>query len=413
VLVDTDAICAAIKDVFQDTRSILEPAGALAIAGMKAYAAREKLKGQTLIAIACGANMNFDRLRFVAERTEVGEAREALFAVTIPEERGSFKRFCELVGQRNVTEFNYRISDAAVAQVFVGISTSSAGDNEKLAKTFRQHGYETVDLTHDDLAAEHVRYMVGGKSARRRRTDLPLRVPGTARGVDEVPDAHAAELEHLDVPLPQIRARIIRACWLGCRCRVTSARRSPAFWPSSAIGTGTKPTTRRTGCSCLSNRNMLRQLLSSSRYVVITAVLGALAASMALFVYGLAETAVAITQAIAKAEVSSKGAKALALEFIEIVDLFLLGTVMLMIALGLYELFIDADLELPDWLQIRSFDDLKHKLIGVVIVVLAVLFLGYVVAWDGQRDLLRPGLAIALVIAALSYFLSTAKGGKG
>ena len=158
---------------------------------------------------------------------------------------------------------------------------------------------------------------------------------------------------------------------------------------------------------------MLRQLLSSSRYVVITAVLGALAASMALFVYGLAETAVAITKAIAKAEVSSKGAKALALEFIEIVDLFLLGTVMLMIALGLYELFIDADLELPDWLQIRSFDDLKHKLIGVVIVVLAVLFLGYVVAWDGQRDLLRPGLAIALVIAALSYFLSTAKGGKG
>lgn len=158
---------------------------------------------------------------------------------------------------------------------------------------------------------------------------------------------------------------------------------------------------------------MLRQLLSSSRYVVITAVLGALAASMALFVYGLAETAVAIAQAIAKAEVSSKGAKALALEFIEIVDLFLLGTVMLMIALGLYELFIDADLELPDWLQIRSFDDLKHKLIGVVIVVLAVLFLGYVVAWDGQRDLLRPGLAIALVIAALSYFLSTAKGGKG
>jgi uncharacterized membrane protein YqhA len=158
---------------------------------------------------------------------------------------------------------------------------------------------------------------------------------------------------------------------------------------------------------------MLRQLLSSSRYVVITAVLGALAASLALFIYGLAETVVAIAQAVAKAEVSSKGAKALALEFIEIVDLFLLGTVMLMIALGLYELFIDADLQLPEWLQIRTFDDLKHKLIGVVIVVLAVLFLGYVVAWDGQRDLLRPGLAIALVIAALSYFLSTAKGGKG
>jgi threonine dehydratase len=164
VLVDTDAICAAIKDVFADTRSILEPAGALAIAGMKAYAAREKLKGRTLVAIACGANMNFDRLRFVAERTEVGEAREALFAVTIPEERGSFKRFCELVGSRNVTEFNYRISDAAIAQVFVGIGTSNAGDNDKLSRSFRQHGYPTVDLTHDELAAEHVRYMVGGKS---------------------------------------------------------------------------------------------------------------------------------------------------------------------------------------------------------------------------------------------------------
>jgi threonine dehydratase len=165
VLVDTDAICAAIKDVFQDTRSILEPAGALAVAGMKVYAQREKLKQHTLVAIAGGANMNFDRLRFVAERTEVGEAREALFAITIPEERGSFKRFCALVGTRNVTEFNYRISDSAVAHVFVGIGTASAGDNQTLARQFRRHGYATVDLSHDELAAEHVRYMVGGKSA--------------------------------------------------------------------------------------------------------------------------------------------------------------------------------------------------------------------------------------------------------
>ncbi len=165
VRVDTDAICAAIKDVFQDTRSILEPAGALAIAGMKAYAAQEKLKGKTLIAVACGANLNFDRLRFVAERTAVGEAREALFAVTVPEERGSFKRFCELVGDRNVTEFNYRIADATQAHLFVGIATRSAGDNRTLAAQFRKHGYATVDLTHDELAEEHVRYMVGGKSA--------------------------------------------------------------------------------------------------------------------------------------------------------------------------------------------------------------------------------------------------------
>ncbi|MGH6610114.1 MAG: threonine ammonia-lyase, biosynthetic [Burkholderiaceae bacterium] len=165
VLVDTDATCAAIKDVFQDTRSILEPAGALAIAGMKAYAQREKLKDKTLVAIAGGANMNFDRLRFIAERTEVGEAREALFAVTIPEERGSFKRFCKLVGNRSVTEFNYRIAEPSVAHVFVGIGTPGVGDSQTLARLFRRHGYATVDLSHDELAAEHVRYMVGGKSA--------------------------------------------------------------------------------------------------------------------------------------------------------------------------------------------------------------------------------------------------------
>ena len=125
---------------------------------------------------------------------------------------------------------------------------------------------------------------------------------------------------------------------------------------------------------------MLRPILNVSRYLVLAAVVGSLAASLALFVYGLAETAVVIVQAIAKAEVSSKGAKALALEFIEIVDLFLLGTVLLMIALGLYELFINSDLELPEWLQIRTFDDLKLKLVGVVIVVLAVLFLGWIYA---------------------------------
>ena len=158
---------------------------------------------------------------------------------------------------------------------------------------------------------------------------------------------------------------------------------------------------------------MLRPILNASRYLVIAAVVGALAASLALFVYGLAETVIVIAQAIAKAEVNSKGAKALALEFIEIVDLFLLGTVLLMISLGLYELFINSDLKLPEWLQIRTFDDLKLKLVGVVIVVLAVLFLGHVVAWNGERDLLRLGAGIAAVIAALTYFLSTSKGGKG
>ena len=124
VVVDTDAVCAAIKDVFEDTRSILEPAGAMGVAAMKQYVAASGLRDRSLVAITCGANMNFDRLRFVAERAEVGEEREALFAVTIPEERGSFRRLCETIGDRNVTEFSYRISDEREAHVFVGLATS-------------------------------------------------------------------------------------------------------------------------------------------------------------------------------------------------------------------------------------------------------------------------------------------------
>lgn len=158
---------------------------------------------------------------------------------------------------------------------------------------------------------------------------------------------------------------------------------------------------------------MLRPILNHSRYLVIAAVLGSLVAALALFAYGVIETFVVVAETIAKADVSSKGAKALALAFIEIVDLFLLGTVFLMIALGLYELFIEENLNLPPWLSIHSFDDLKNKLVGVVVVVLAVLFLGAVVSWDGSRDLLGFGVGVALVIAALTYFLSTAKGEKG
>jgi len=167
--VDTDAVCAAIKDIFVDTRSIVEPAGALAVAAIKQYAALHKTKGETYAAILCGANMNFDRLRFVAERAEVGEEREALFAVTIPEERGSFKRFCELIGTlpggpRNVTEFNYRISDSTQAHVFVGLTTHGKGESPKIATNFAKHGFKTLDLTHDELAKEHIRHMVGGHS---------------------------------------------------------------------------------------------------------------------------------------------------------------------------------------------------------------------------------------------------------
>ncbi len=170
VLVDTDAVCAAIKDIFADTRSIVEPSGALGVAAIKQYVAQYKTKGETYAAILSGANMNFDRLRFVAERAEVGEEREALFAVTIPEERGSFRRFCETIGAlpggpRNVTEFNYRISDDARAHVFVGLSTHGKGESEKLARSFARHGYEALDLTQDELAKEHLRHLVGGRSA--------------------------------------------------------------------------------------------------------------------------------------------------------------------------------------------------------------------------------------------------------
>ena len=168
--VDTDAVCAAIKDVFVDTRSIVEPAGALAVAAIKQYVAKHKTRGETYAAILCGANMNFDRLRFVAERAEVGEEREALFAVTIPEQRGSFKRFCELIGElpghvRSVTEFNYRINDGTKAHVFVGLTTSGKGESSKIAVNFTRHGFKALDLTHDELAKEHIRHMVGGHSA--------------------------------------------------------------------------------------------------------------------------------------------------------------------------------------------------------------------------------------------------------
>ena len=170
ILVDTDSVCTAIKDVFTDTRSILEPAGALAVAGAKAYierAAKTKhpIKNQSLIAIACGANMNFDRLRFVAERAEVGEAHEAIFAVNIPEERGSFRRFCQLVGARAVTEFNYRISDQKKAHVFVGLQVASRDEPSTISKQFEKQGFHTIDLTQDELAKVHIRHLVGGKSA--------------------------------------------------------------------------------------------------------------------------------------------------------------------------------------------------------------------------------------------------------
>ncbi len=170
IQVDTDAVCAAVKDVFNETRTVLEPSGAMAVAAVKQYAATHATRGETYVAILCGANMNFDRLRFVAERAEVGEEREALLAVTLPEQRGSFRRFCETIATlpgnvRNVTEFNYRISDSNNAHVFVGLSTHGKGESADLAKLFSRQGFSAIDLTHDELAKEHLRHMVGGRSA--------------------------------------------------------------------------------------------------------------------------------------------------------------------------------------------------------------------------------------------------------
>ncbi|MBM3385547.1 MAG: threonine ammonia-lyase, biosynthetic, partial [Betaproteobacteria bacterium] len=165
VLADTDEMCAAIKDVFEDTRVVLEPAGALAIAGAKAWVARKGARGKTLVAIASGANTNFDRLRFVAEQAELGEHREAVMAVTIPERRGSFRRFLEALGNRNVTEFNYRMSDESAAHIFVGVGVTGQDETARLARRLARAGCHTLDLSDNEIAKAHVRHMVGGPSA--------------------------------------------------------------------------------------------------------------------------------------------------------------------------------------------------------------------------------------------------------
>jgi len=162
IIVDNDAICAAIKDVFEDTRSILEPAGGLAVAGLKAYAARENLQDRTLVAVASGANMNFDRLRFIAERAEIGEKREAVLAVTIPEKPGAFKSFCRLLGGRNITEFNYRYSDPQNAHIFVGVAVSDPSESAKLVTALQQKALPTLDLSDNEVAKLHLRHLVGG-----------------------------------------------------------------------------------------------------------------------------------------------------------------------------------------------------------------------------------------------------------
>ena len=180
----TDEICAAIKDIFDDTRSIAEPAGALALAGLKKYAEQHDCSGQTLLAIDSGANTNFDRLRYIAERTEIGEQREAILSVTIPERPGSFKKFCGALGKRNITEFNYRFGDDRDAQIFVGISVAAGGgDRQELVETLQKMEYPVADFTDNEMAKLHIRHMVGGhrpamgKSELLYRFELPER-PG-------------------------------------------------------------------------------------------------------------------------------------------------------------------------------------------------------------------------------------------
>jgi threonine dehydratase len=163
LLVSTDETCAAIQDIFEDNRTIAEPAGALAVAGLKRYVAREQCRGRTLVALNCGANINFDRLRHVAERADIGAQREALLAVEIPEQPGSFLRFCRLLGRRSVTEFNYRYDDARSARIFVGVALAEGKrEKEALLTLVADAGYRVLDMSDDEMAKLHVRYMVGG-----------------------------------------------------------------------------------------------------------------------------------------------------------------------------------------------------------------------------------------------------------
>ncbi len=185
LLVDTDEMCAAIKDVFEDTRVVLEPAGALGVAGAKAWAARHGVRGRTLVAVCSGANTNFDRLRFIAEEAELGEQREAVLAVTIPERPGSFKKFCAALGARNVTEFNYRIADSSEAHIFVGVEVSGREETGRLVQGLRRHGLKTVDLSDNEMAKWHVRHMVGGRAGAKDellyRFEFPERPGALAR----------------------------------------------------------------------------------------------------------------------------------------------------------------------------------------------------------------------------------------
>ena len=200
LLVDTDEICAAMKDVFEDTRAVVEPSAALGVAGAKRYVERERLHGHNLATVLCGANVNFDRLRFVAERAELGEQREAVFAATIPERPGSFKAFCRLVGTRSITEFNYRYDDASEAHVFVGVEVRNVAEREKLLASLERHRIHTLDLTGNELAKLHVRHLVGGRARAEHevlyRFEFPERPGALMRFLDSLGEDWNISLFH-------------------------------------------------------------------------------------------------------------------------------------------------------------------------------------------------------------------------
>ena len=252
ILVNTDEMCAAIKDIFEDVRVVVEPAGALAVAGMKRYARAPGGRGQTFIAVNSGANMNFGRLRHVTERAEIGEHREALLAVEIPERPGAFLTFCEALGDRNITEFNYRYAPGAKARIFVGVSLQrGAAEAAEITALLEAQGYPVLDLSGNELAKLHIRHLVGGqvpglKNELLYRFEFPER-PGALL---DVPAGHRRSLEHQPVPLPQsrlgLRPRARRRAGAGSGSRPSSRSISR----SSATRTSTRPRTPRIGCFC-------------------------------------------------------------------------------------------------------------------------------------------------------------------
>ncbi len=200
VLVNTDEICAAIKETFDENRSIVEPSGAMALAGIKKYIEQHKLTGKNIVSIVCGANMNFDRLRYIAERTELGERREAIYAVTIPEQKGAFLQFCRTLQGRNITEFNYRASESDSAQVFVGISLKGGEAERHEIHNLLKESYEVDDLSDDEVAKLHIRYLIGGhaniENERLFRVEFPERPGALLTFLERLGPTHNITLFH-------------------------------------------------------------------------------------------------------------------------------------------------------------------------------------------------------------------------